>query len=126
MEQIIEVTISPTEEVVTAPEDNPRAGVARGDTVIWSFTIAGQPQAASVIEQKFRVRPKGSRSISAFDVPPSPVEGRPYQISARVSRAFEGDQIEYDIFKDGRELLWADREVTRINGGCMKPIIPPR
>ena len=126
MTHTIEVTLRDG-EVVTKPGDNPRAGVALGDKVIWSFTIevGGQKRVASVIEQNLDVSPKDSSS-SAFDVPPSPVPGHPDQISAHVSLDFRGKEIDYEILENGTLLRWADRQFSDGNGGCMKPIIPPR
>ena len=112
MPEIISVTFSAEGKVITAPPNNvPRAGFADGDTVIWSF-------GGDVAAQRLQVRPKLS---SPFNGVPAP-----NQISGRI---FPNGQVtggmpsfEYDILRNGTPIEWADGT----NGGCIKPIDPPR
>ncbi len=101
---VIEVTIK-DRKVVTAPEDNPKAGVNRGDTVIWSFEV-------NVAEEKLAVRPKGSSS--PFNTFPSP-----NQISGEIFlNNLEENGFDYEILMDNEPLVWANSS----SGGCIKPI----
>lgn len=99
MERIIKVTISKDGKVATSPEVN------RGDTVIWSFE-------GDVAAQKLEVRPKIPSSL--FNASPKSNEIR----GTIFPNPPGGDIFEYDIFKNGKELEWADGS----NGGCFKPI----
>jgi|SRR5829696_4670873 len=110
-EHIIAVRIL-DDEVVSASHV-----INRGDTVIWRFN----EDVKDATGQRLEVRLKGGAN-GPFVGAPLPAPGQNDQIVGLISTTSQESSIGFDIFKDGRQLEWADGR----NGGCMKPIEPPR
>ena len=108
MNHFIEVTLV-AGELVTAPEDNPREEVARGDTLIWQFKEGAAGQNLQVVVSGSSPFESGPQSL--------PDENR-----GTISQTVTGGSVfKYEIQKNGNNLPWKDRP----DGGEFIIRIPP-